>query len=84
MTKSNYITVELYSKQGDLVLRRKVARSGLHFDHCLPLEQGLPSGEYVLIGYTSWMRNFFEIVNSIETYAASIKTFYRKRLNNGT
>lgn len=58
MTKSNYITVELYSKQGDLVLRRKVARSGLHFNHCLPLEQGLPSGEYVLIGYTSWMRNF--------------------------
>jgi len=58
MTKSNYITVELYSKQGELVLRRKVARSGLHFNHCLPLEQGLPSGEYVLMGYTSWMRNF--------------------------
>lgn len=58
MTKSNYITVELYSIKGDLVLRRKVARSGLHFNHCLPLEQALPSGEYVLIGYTSWMRNF--------------------------
>lgn len=58
MTKSNYITVELYSNQGDLVLRRKVARSGLHFNHCLPLEQTLSSGEYVLIGYTSWMRNF--------------------------
>ncbi len=58
MIKSNYITVELYSNQGDLVLRRKVARSGLHFNHCLPLEQTLPSGEYVLISYTSWMRNF--------------------------
>lgn len=58
MTKSNYITVELYSRQGVLMSRRKVARSGLHFDHCLPLEQGLPSGEYVLVGYTSWMRNF--------------------------
>ena len=58
MTKSNYITVELYSNQGDLVLRRKVARSGLCFHHYLPLEKGLPSGEYVLIGYTSWMRNF--------------------------
>ena len=58
MVKSNYITVELYSTQGDLVLRRKVARSGLQFNHCLPLEQELASGEYVLIGYTSWMRNF--------------------------
>lgn len=58
MTKSNYIIVELYSKLGELILRRKVARSGLHFNHCIPLEHGLPSGEYVLTGYTSWMRNF--------------------------
>lgn len=58
LLKSNYIYVELLNHSNQLVMRRKVAREGLCFQHCLPLAQELLSGEYVLRAYTSWMRNF--------------------------
>ncbi|MCR5362272.1 MAG: hypothetical protein K6E73_09695 [Bacteroidales bacterium] len=58
MLKTNYIVVELHDRDGQLVSRRKVARSGLCFHHCLPLGEDLPSGDYILSAYTSWMRNF--------------------------
>lgn len=58
MLKTNYITVELHDRDGQLITRRKVTRSGLCFHHCLPLGEDLPSGDYILSAYTSWMRNF--------------------------
>ncbi len=58
MLKTNYIVVELHDRDGQLVTRRKVARAGLCFHHCLPLGEDLPSGDYILSAYTSWMRNF--------------------------
>ncbi len=60
VVKSNYITVELLNAADRLVMRRKVLRSGLCFDHCLPLPNELRTGEYTLRGYTSWMQNFPE------------------------
>ncbi len=58
LVKSNYITVELHNLKGELIQRRKIARSGLCFHHCIPLDADLLSGYYVLSAYTSWMRNF--------------------------
>jgi len=58
LLKSNYIYVELLNRSNQMVMRRKVAREGLCFQHCLPLALELSSGEYVLRAYTSWMRNF--------------------------
>lgn len=58
LLKSNYMYVELLNRSNQMVMRRKVAREGLCFQHCLPLAAELRSGEYVLRAYTSWMRNF--------------------------
>ncbi len=58
LVKSNYIIVELLNRSDALVMRRKVLREGLCFQHNLPLGTQLQSGEYTLRAYTSWMRNF--------------------------
>ena len=58
VVKSNYIIVELLNAADCIVMRRKVLREGLCFDHCLPLPGELRTGEYTLRAYTTWMQNF--------------------------
>ena len=58
VVKSNYIIVELLNAADRVVMRRKVLREGLCFDHCLPLPGELRTGEYTLRAYTVWMQNF--------------------------
>ena len=58
VVKSNYITVELLNAADRVVMRRKVLREGLCFDHCLPIPGELRTGEYTLRAFTTWMQNF--------------------------
>ena len=58
LVHTNYIYVELFTKENSLVLRQKLKRDGLCFHNCIPLPYELESGEYYLRGYTLWMRNF--------------------------
>jgi hypothetical protein len=60
LIKSNYIYVEWIDEYGTVLLRRKVRREGLCFQHNIPLEKTLSTGVYTLRAYTSWMRNFGE------------------------
>lgn len=58
LIKSNYIYVELIDPYGVVMVRRKVKREGLCFQHNVPLDKTLPTGLYTLRAYTSWMQNF--------------------------
>ncbi len=58
LVHTNYIYVELYTKNDSLVSRQKLKRDGLCFHNCIPLPYELESGEYYLRGFTLWMRNF--------------------------
>lgn len=58
LVKTNYIYVELLSRNDSLISRQKLKRDGLCFHNCIPLDADLPDGDYVLRGYTEWMRNF--------------------------
>jgi len=57
-TLSNYIYVELFSKQDSLIARQKIKRAKGDFFGCINLPKTLIEGDYYLRSYTTWMQNF--------------------------
>jgi hypothetical protein len=55
---SKVIYLELVSKDKTSVLKTKIAMTGGHGDGSLFLPASIASGNYVLIAYSHWMRNF--------------------------
>lgn len=68
LTASNFIYVELIDKNDSLITRTKIRADEHGFHNNIELKATLPEGEYVLRGYTQWMRNDGE------------KSFFRKQL----
>jgi len=57
-TLSNFIYVELFSKQDSLIARKKIKRENGDFFGCISLPNTLIKGDYYLRSYTTWMQNF--------------------------
>lgn len=57
-TLSNFIYVDLVNRKGDIVLSKKVKRTGYGFANNFDLPATFPAGDYTLRAYTGWMLNF--------------------------
>ena len=56
-TLSQFIYVELSDKKDSVFYRVKIKRNSFGFDGHLKLKSELPSGNYTLRAYTTWMQN---------------------------
>ncbi len=53
----NFVTVELLNRKDSLLVRKKIARDSIGLCNALTIPATVPSGEYYVRGYSSWMQN---------------------------
>lgn len=56
-SQSNFIVTELINRSDSIIERKKIRRDSLVFSNAFTLPPSLPTGDYVIRGYSNWMLN---------------------------